>query len=193
MSTSFMRGNLRRDPDDGQGLREQKQPPRANVTRDKLAASHAKLEERFPDGLDLYAPVLEIMFQEMRGATGTLCGTLDEDKFRQALRGEKPMRLADFCRLATSLHPQAKAAVRSALKFIAAAAGERVPQATNVKDAALDYLDQSVAAASHAIRSTDGRMTSAEGIALIRRLEEVRLRAEELEHAVMQAIGGRRA
>ncbi len=172
------------------GLTDTTSTPADTITRNRLAVTHPSMDIEYSDALDLEATVLVSMSAELTGASAKLAGPLHPNKFREMLRGERPFNLAHLCRMAVSLHPKAKAAARAAARFILARAAAR-SRSVEVREAAVTMMGNANAAGFEAIR-TDGKLTTQDAIAIIARIETARAGLDDLEAAVLAAIGGRR-
>lgn len=172
-----------------QGLQTTNVTPIDVVTRQKLGVTHRHMDIRYSDALDLQAQVLASMTNVLNGVSDKLAGPLAPNKFRESLRGERPFNLVHLCRLAVSLNPKAKEAARAAVKFIAARATARWNESVGVKESAVTFQGHAVAAAGKAVLM-DGNGNDA--LAVVKEIDAARAALDDLEHAVLLAVGGRR-
>lgn len=94
--------------------------------RDVVAGTFQSYEVSHPKALNLYAAVLGALALRLRRVATSLRGSVIREHWLAALRGERSMRLVDFCRLATSNRPEALAAFDDGLDVMAAARGRVV-------------------------------------------------------------------
>ncbi len=180
-----MRRNLGPADDERQGAAERNATP-TPATRDQLALSHVQMDEQYPEALDLTAEVLEMLRDLLRGSMAQMSGTLTPNKFREALYGGRTFRLVDLCRLATSRHPQAKLAARSALRLIEREATARQAQTSvSLHDAALAALEHATAMVTEALRtSATAPIPDSEKLSILKRLNNARIHIDQTEAAL---------
>jgi len=164
--------------------------PERNTTHAALAFKKPSMEVQFPEALALTADVLDMMSHELGNGTamGQFCGTHAQSSWREALRGERSFLMVDMCRLATSLHPRAKAAVRSACKLILAKAADvssTLAPTINSKDAAGLALEHVAAIASRVLRCDVHDEPLAERLALHRHIDAARASLDQLEATLL--------
>lgn len=79
------------------------------TTRDRLAVRSPRLDQDRPAVLDLEQELLDALSGELRGVASLLADG-SPVHYREALRGERHLHLADVCRLALSDRPEARRA-----------------------------------------------------------------------------------
>lgn len=148
----------------------------ADQIRDRIAARSQRMDARYPKALDLEASVTEALHRSLHGVASLTAGTHAPEHWREALRGQRPIQVADLCRLATEPGREGREAVRAAVRVLAEAVGLEVGPASGRDDRGLIVEAAEVATAA-------SRLVLAVGEALADGGVEPQERAVLLDHA----------
>lgn len=140
--------------------------------RDAIASRAQRLEARFPKAVDLTARLLAVLRGPLIGVASALAGTHAAEHWREALRGERSMKVDDLCRLFVSDRPEAGRAADAALDVLAEVRGKapvpRRPRWLEPQEVAAQCAVVSAHAVAAIVRAlqNDGKVDVMEAIAL---------------------------
>lgn len=146
--------------------------PEQETVRDAIASRAQRLEVSFPRAVDLTARFLVALRGPLMGVASLVSGTHTPVHWREALRGERSMKVEDVCRLAVSERPEALRAVDTALEVLAEARGwaltPRLPRWLQPQEVAAQCAVVSAHAVAAIVRAlqNDGKVDAMEAIAL---------------------------
>ncbi len=164
--------------------------------RDAIALRCRRSDVEFPRACDLEAAVLEALHAELHGVASALSGIHTAENWRERLRGERTMPLADLCRLCLDPTREGKAAAVAALSLLARAAGYLLAPATTLPGSLVESAITAASVATDALGEvaravSDGVIDAAEAAELRKRAGDLRHAAARLEGAVISAEGKR--
>jgi hypothetical protein len=170
----------------------------ADHLRDRLASRDQRMEERYPEALDLEARVVAAMHQELHGCAAAVAGVESPEQFREVLRGLRSMRVGrHLCRLVRSPRPEAKRAVDALLRILAEERGYRIEPMGEATSASLAAAGGELVRESGDVSAVlmevleDGRVDAAELERLKREVGEMDRAAAKL-HAQIAALEARK-
>lgn len=140
--------------------------------RDAIADRAQRLEARFPRAVDLAARFIVALRRPLVGVASVVAGTHAPEHWREALRGERSMKLEDVCRLAVSERPEALRAFDAGLEILAETRGKalvpRRPRWLEPQEVAAQCAVVSAHAVAAIVRAlqNDGKVDAMEAIAL---------------------------
>jgi hypothetical protein len=147
------------------------------------------MDQDYPEALDLLARVLRPMANQLRGVAGELRGTHSDDAWREMLRGERTMPLADLARLASSPAREARAAALAALQQLAAPLGYQVTplevRPIGVAEAAAAVAESTAPIVATTLRAVaDGHIDDLERREILEQVTEAEAKLSALRGAV---------
>ncbi len=158
--------------------------------RDAIALRCRRSDVEFPRACDLEAAVLEALHAELHGVASALSGIHTAENWRERLRGERTMPLADLCRLALDPTREGKAAAVAALSLLARAAGYLLAPATALPGSLVESAITAASVATDALGDvtravSDGVVDPSEAASLRQRATELRHAAAAFEGAAL--------
>lgn len=164
----------------------------ASRFRDSIALRCRRSDVEFPQACDLEAEVLEALHAELHGVASALSGIHTPENWRERLRGERTLPLADLCRLALDPTREGRAAAVAALSLLARAAGYLLAPATAQPGGLVESAITAATIATDALGEvaravSDGVVDATEAGELRKRAADLRHAAARLEGAVISA------
>jgi len=164
-----------------------------DVIRDRLAQRSQRIDARFPRALDLEAHVLASMYGHLHGSAALYSGTHCPEHWREMLRGQRSLHLADVCRLVSEPGAEGHAAARAPVTLLAGELGLAVSPADGrpvrgIGVEAAEVAQESAALAYEAAAAIeDDALDNSEVHILTERLGSVRKQVADVEALLQTA------